>query len=96
MYHAIRIPGGEYKLTVDLNDMKLYIEDLNPQGLRGDVNNDKTVNISDVTALIDYLLSGNAEDVNLNNSDCNLDQGVNISDVTALIDFLLSGNWPAE
>ena len=96
MYHAIRIPGGEYKLTVDLNDMKLYIEDLNPQGLRGDVNNDKTVNISDVTALIDYLLSGNGEDVNLNNSDCNLDQGVNISDVTALIDFLLSGNWPAE
>ena len=95
-YHAIRIPGGEYKLTVDLNEMKLYIEDLNPQGLRGDVNLDNGVNIADVTALIDYLLTNNAEGISLDNADCNLDHGVNIADVTALIDFLLGGNWPAE
>ena len=96
VYHAIRIPGGEYKLTVDLNEMKLYVEDLNPQALRGDVNDDHAVNISDVTALIDYLLSGNTENVNLVNADCNLVDGVNIADVTSLIDFLLSGTWPAE
>jgi DNA-binding response OmpR family regulator len=81
---------------VDLNEMKLYVEDLNPQGLRGDVNDDHAVNISDVTSLIDYLLSGNAENVNLVNADCNLVDGVNIADVTSLIDFLLSGTWPAE
>lgn len=96
VYHAIRIPGGEYKLTVDINEMKLYVEDLNPQALRGDVNDDHAVNISDVTALIDYLLSGNTENVNLVNADCNLVDGVNIADVTSLIDFLLSGTWPAE
>ena len=62
--------------------------------LRGDVNEDGAVNISDVTALIDYLLSGDTEGVNLDNADCNQDSGINISDVTALIDYLLSGSWP--
>ena len=62
-------------------------------GLRGDVNGDGSVNISDVTALIDYLLSGNASGVNLTSADCNQDSSVNISDVTALIDYLLSGHW---
>jgi hypothetical protein len=62
--------------------------------LRGDVNEDGAVNISDVTALIDYLLSGDTEGVNLDNADCNQDSSINISDVTALIDYLLSGSWP--
>ena len=62
-------------------------------GLRGDVNSDGSVNISDVTALIDYLLSGNASGINLSGADCNQDSSVNISDVTSLIDYLLSGHW---
>jgi surface protein len=61
--------------------------------LRGDVNGDGSVNISDVTALIDYLLSGNASGINLSGADCNQDGSINISDVTALIDYLLSGTW---
>ena len=63
------------------------------EGMRGDVNDDKAVTIGDVTDLIDYLLSGNDEGINLQNANCNLDEGVTISDVTALIDFLLSGQW---
>lgn len=58
----------------------------------GDVNGDDNISISDVTTLIDYLLSGNESHINLNNSDVNYDGYINISDVTALIDMLLSGN----
>ena len=65
-----------------------------PQGLRGDVNNSNDVSIADATALIDYLLSGDATGINLENADCNLSEDVSIADVTALIDYLLSGNWP--
>lgn len=61
-----------------------------PEVLRGDVNKDKTVNIADVTALIDMLLNG-AEMIP--EADCNLDTVMNIADVTKLIDFLLSGQW---
>jgi surface protein len=69
-----------------------YFTDKNAS-LRGDVNGDGTVNIADVTALIDYLLSGSASGVNVTAADCNQDSSVNIADVTALIDYLLSGTW---
>lgn len=55
----------------------------------GDVNNDGKVNISDVTALIDYLL-GSTVDINTKNADLNGDTTINISDVTALIDAILT------
>ena len=57
---------------------------------RGDVNGDGKVNISDVTALINLLLSSNTPP---STADCNQDSKVNISDVTALINYLLSGTW---
>ncbi len=64
-----------------------------PQGLRGDVDNNQEVGIADVSALIDYLLSGDASAINLQNANCNLDGEVGIADVSALIDYLLSGTW---
>ena len=64
-----------------------------PSVKRGDVNGDSSVNISDVTALIDYLLTSNASGVNLTAADCNQDGSINISDVTALIDYMLTGAW---
>ena len=64
-----------------------------PSSMRGDVDHSGTVNIADVTALIDYLLSGDATGIDITAADCNLDEGVNIADVTALIDYLLSGAW---
>lgn len=56
----------------------------------GDVNGDGVVNISDVTTLIDYVLSGEG-DVDIRAADMNQDSLVNISDVTELIDFVLGG-----
>lgn len=63
---------------------------------RGDVNKDNAVNIADVTALIDYLLGGDASTISLGAADVNQDGAVNIADVTALIDYLLSGSWPGD
>ncbi len=67
-----------------------YFTDKNAS-LRGDVNGDGSVNISDVTALIDLLLGGGT--ISNPAADCNQDSSVNISDVTALIDYLLSSRW---
>ena len=60
-------------------------------GKKGDVNGDGNVNISDVSALIDYLLNGNgnASGIQLDNADVDSDGNINISDVTTLIDRLL-------
>ena len=75
---------------IGLNGFYEFIE---AELMRGDVNGDGNVDISDVTKLIDYLLSGNASGVNLSVADCNHDGSVDISDVTALIGYLLSGSW---
>ena len=56
----------------------------------GDVNHDNNVSIADVTALIDILLSNDAEAPA--EADVNGDTNVTIADVTALIDKLLGGN----
>ncbi len=57
----------------------------------GDVNHDGSVNIKDVTDLIDYLLSG-GDGICQTCADVRVDGAVNIADVTALIDVLLGGN----
>ena len=58
-----------------------------PQVVIGDVNGDNEVTIADVTALIDYLLSGG--EINLQAADCSQDGSITIKDVTTLIDMLL-------
>lgn len=59
--------------------------------LRGDVNYDGYVNISDVTSLINHLLGGQ-DIINEVNADANNDGKINISDVTRLINYLLGGD----
>ena len=61
-----------------------------PSIMRGDVDLSGNVDIADVTALIDILLSGAEAPAE---ADCDLDQDTTIADVTALIDYLLSGVW---
>ena len=76
--------------------MAMFCMPMNAQSTkpRGDVNKDGSVTIGDVTALIDYLLSGDAKDISLSEADTDRNGNVSISDVTTLIDFLLTGEWP--
>ena len=52
----------------------------------GDVNEDGEINIADVNALIDAILSGNSSST----CDVNDDHEVNVADVNALIDLILN------
>ena len=65
---------------------------IRPKVLPGDVNSDGVRNISDVTVLINYLMTENESGVNLAGADVNNDGAVNISDVTALISLVLSAS----
>ena len=79
-------PDGDF---FAIRQVYLYV----PISLRGDVDDSGTVNIADVTALIDYLLSGNATGINLSAADADEDGTVGIADLTTIIDYLLSGHW---
>ena len=56
--------------------------------LLGDVNGDGLVNITDVSALIDYLLDDNTP-INTCNADVNSDDEITIKDLVALIDLFV-------
>ena len=73
--------------------MKVILTKVEPTFIRGDVDNSGDVKIADVTALINYLLSGDATNVNVLAADCDESGDVKIADVTALINYLLSGTW---
>ena len=64
--------------------------------LRGDADDDGTVTIADVTTIIDYILSGDNNGINLDNADCDQDGTTGIADVTTIIDYILTGTWPDE
>ncbi len=66
-------------------------EPVEPDVLLGDVDGDGIVAISDVTALIDYLLGGTMTPIVEKNADIDGNEEINVSDITALIDYLLSG-----
>lgn len=76
-YHAVGGVGGsslffEYNFPI-------------PQIIPGDVNYDNEVNIADVNALCDMILSGNFSSI----GDVNGDGEINIGDVNAIIDIIL-------
>ena len=73
-----------------------YFTDKNA-GKRGDVNGNSDVDMDDLTALINYLLTGNTADINMANAaNCDSPSStvVDMDDLTALINYLLSGTWP--
>ena len=61
--------------------------------VRGDVDNDGKIDIADVTALINTLLSNDTTLVNVANADCYQDGQLTIDDLTLLINYLLSKSW---
>ena len=93
--NAFRIPTGKYNLTLYLSGGKLIVEKWTeePTTVRGDVDMDGEISIADVTALVDYLLNGDAMDISPANADTDQDNKLGISDVTELVDFLLTRQW---
>ena len=66
----------------------MAIEDLTPapQPIKGDVNGDGNVNISDINVLIEMILTGKTQPV----GDVNGDGRIHIADVNAVIDIILA------
>ena len=89
---TFQIPAGEWNFTLSVDNMTLVINKV--EFPRGDVDKSGDVKIADVTALINYLLSGDASLVDLQAADCDKSGDVKIGDVTVLINYLLSGVWP--
>ena len=83
---AFKAAAGTYHVVVDLNAMTVVFTKEN-ELLKGDVNRDGKVNVSDVTALVNMILGVISKDEE--SADVNHDGKINVSDVTALINIIL-------
>jgi alpha-amylase len=88
--NAFRVATGKYNLTLYLSQGILVVDRWTPV-LRGDVNADGSIDITDASLLIDHLLAGLP--VNEANADCDQNGEVAIGDVARLIDYLLTSAW---
>ena len=89
--------SGEYEITLSLEQKYVIIGRISVDVLIGDVNKDGKISITDVTALVEALLS-ETTDVETDSFDpvaanVNGDDKISITDVTALINYLLSGSF---
>ncbi len=93
-HQSVDVTGisGDIYLEITSTTNKYTVADITSQYsfLKGDVNGDGEVNISDVAALIDILLGGNVDADTRKRADVNDNGEINISDVTTLIDILLA------
>lgn len=78
----VRIVSGQ-STTCKFN----WLEVSKSSNLKGDLNQDGTVNVTDVTTLINMILGKIATDKNV--ADLNHDSNVNVTDVTQLINIIL-------
>ena len=67
-----------------------------PEVIRGDVNGDGKIDMSDVTYLVQYILGNPAEDFNADAADVNGDDAIGMPDVMFLVQYILNGKFPTE
>ncbi|MBR5685065.1 MAG: C10 family peptidase [Muribaculaceae bacterium] len=88
--------SGSNEMIINLYPYEGYvIPGDEPTGLRGDVDGDGKVDITDATMLINYLLSNDPTGINMENANCDLSENgkVDITDATTLINYLLNNAW---
>ncbi|MBR5168950.1 MAG: DUF2436 domain-containing protein [Muribaculaceae bacterium] len=92
---AFKVPAGEYDIVVDLANMKAIItsKGVVPEVLKGDVNDDHVVNISDAIALITAILNSDLTGINIANADVDESTEINITDAIKLINYVLNEEW---
>ena len=84
---CIRIPKGDYTLTVDMNAMNLVIT--KKTALLGDVNLDNKVDVTDVNIVVNIILGKDSADNYDGRADVDNSDAVDVSDVNAIVNILL-------
>lgn len=60
----------------------------------GDANDDKTVNVNDITTIAEFILNGSANSWNQKNADVNGDNVINVNDIAGTATIILGGDNP--
>lgn len=83
------VSSDPYLFTGNLETLSASLTGASTGTLMGDVNNDGQVNISDVTLVVNHILSNNSS-INTESGDMDHNGDITISDVTLLVNVILT------
>lgn len=72
--------------------MNFFFQNVQPAVKPGDVNGDDAISMDDLTALINFLLTGDPTGINLQGADVDGSTDISMDDLTALINMLLTSS----
>ena len=84
---SIRIMSGDYKLTLNLEEMTLVIT--RNTYLKGDVDGNGKVDVTDVNIVVNIILGKDSADNYDGRADVIADDAVDVSDVNAIVNIIL-------
>ena len=85
--------GNHTDMYVNQANMRKFGEFDEITSIRGDVDGDQIVGMDDLAALINYLLTGVEDGIDMVGADCLIDNDVNMDDLSELINYLLTDEW---
>ena len=83
------MPANPLMLTVDGTKTVQAVFELKPAIVPGDANGDGQVTTFDVTKIVNYILTGDSEGVNLEAVDMNGDGNITTFDVTQIVKLIV-------
>ena len=87
----LRVPNESIRLYHESERWSEFYNIVRMESIeQGDANGDFKVDVSDITALIDYIAGTNTDNINSMLMDLNYDGDVTIADMTILIDTVLN------
>lgn len=98
-FYIVDVTTGEAERIANIDDRYMFAylwidgEEDEPASKRGDVNMDGNIDVEDVVALINYVLTSDATGISTVNAECDLNEGIDVEDVTTLINYVLNGQW---
>ena len=99
VWAGVNQPAVELTVNVDGYDQAEQWKEfkiVKKLGLLGDANGDGVVNVSDITAVINYILGMTSSNFVFDNADVNEDGVINVSDITGIINIILTSGAPVK
>lgn len=84
------------KNVSDVVEVEISVPAKVSTGLRGDVNGDGQVSITDAIVLLNAIQSGDWSLIDMTNANVNYDGNVNVTDAIQLINYISIGKWYDE
>ena len=93
-HSTLHVPAGSvsaYQQEEPWKDFESIVA-IEPSIIPGDANKDKQVNVTDIVAMVNYIMNKPSTDFDFDAADVNEDGEVNVTDIVATVNIIMKGD----